>query len=69
MSITPVDLELIVSKFALETVPQDQHAASRVVEFAQGALFGRILVAQWALRGRSSAKRSLFPGRFDGRSE
>jgi len=27
MSITPVDLELIVSKFALETVPQDQHAA------------------------------------------
>jgi len=27
MSITPVDLELVVSKFALKTVPQDQHAA------------------------------------------
>ena len=27
MSITPVDLELIASKFALEIVPQDQHAA------------------------------------------
>jgi len=27
MSITPVDWELIVSKFALETVPQDQQAA------------------------------------------
>jgi len=27
MSITAVDLELVVSKFALETVPQDQHAA------------------------------------------
>jgi len=27
MSITPVDLELIASKIALEIVPQDQHAA------------------------------------------
>jgi len=27
MSITPVDLELVVSKFALKTVPQDQDAA------------------------------------------
>jgi len=27
MSITPVELELIVSKFALEIVPHDQHAA------------------------------------------
>ena len=42
---------------------------SRVVECAQGALFGRILGAQWALRGRSSAQRPRFPGRFDGRSE
>jgi len=40
-----------------------------VVECAQGALFGRILGAQWALRKRSSAQRPRFPGRFDGRSE
>jgi len=44
-------------------------AVVRVVECAQGALFGRFLGAQWALRGRSSAQRPRFPGRFDGRSE
>ena len=43
--------------------------ASRVVECAQGALFGRILGAKWALRGRSSVQRPRSPGRFDGRSE
>jgi len=47
----------------------EETAACRVVECAQGAHFGRILGAQWALRGRSSAQRPRFPGRFDGRFE
>jgi len=47
----------------------ESSVSSRVVECAQGALLGRILGAQWALRGRSSAQRPRFSGRFAGRSE